>query len=337
MKPRTTDDVYALLKAYLDSAALGTALELGLFWRLAEQPQSADGVAEALGIPLHRCRYWLTLLADLGLLESDRQVYAVSATTRAAILGAHSRATWAFHAQEWREQFPAVLNLARYITEPGSVWEAQGLARPSYLAQMEESPERARRFTRMLSELHHPLAEELAESLDLTGVRRLMDLGGGSGVISLALLRRHAELRAVVVDIENVCQVGREIAAAHPASDRISYHAADFLTDDLPGGFDLVLECDVNVHNEDLFRKLWAALNPGGRLVIVEHFAPGEGAAPVVQPYHHWAFLASLENPDFSYQTAAQVKDQLARAGFRFVAENSLSDDSCVIEACKVR
>jgi 16S rRNA G1207 methylase RsmC len=68
---------------------------------------------------------------------------------------------------------------------------------------MAQSPERARRFTRMLGEIHRPLAAELAETLDMTGVRRLMDLGGGSGVVSLALLNRHPELTAVVVDIAN--------------------------------------------------------------------------------------------------------------------------------------
>lgn len=36
-------------------------------------------------------------------------------------------------------------------------------------------------------------------------MRRLMDLSGGSGVVSQALLQRHPELTAAVVDIANVC------------------------------------------------------------------------------------------------------------------------------------
>ncbi len=57
MKLTTSADVRDLMQAYVDSAALGTALELGLFWRLAEQPQTADGVAQELDIPIKRCRY----------------------------------------------------------------------------------------------------------------------------------------------------------------------------------------------------------------------------------------------------------------------------------------
>ena len=74
---------------------------------------------------------------------------------------------------------------------------------------MVEDPERARRFTRMLYELHHALADELAGCLDMSDVDRVMDLGGGSGVLSMALLRRNPHLTAMVVDVANVCAVGR--------------------------------------------------------------------------------------------------------------------------------
>jgi hypothetical protein len=46
-----------------------------------------------------------------------------------------------------------------------------------------------------------------------------------------------------VVDIPTVCAAAREIAARAPVAGRITYHAADFLHDELPRGFDMVLEC----------------------------------------------------------------------------------------------
>ncbi len=120
---------------------------------------------------------------------------------------------------------------------------------------------------------------------------------------------------------------------------RISYHAADFLCDELPLGFDVVLECDVGVYSRALFRKIRAALNPGGRLVIVDKFAPAEGVAPASR--FHWAFQGSLHNPDFSYVTTAEIHSKLAQAGFKSVSESALppaeslrwSDDWTVIKA----
>lgn len=167
------------------------------------------------------------------------------------------------------ERYPICKDLALHITHPDSVWTTQGLERPNYVAKMIENPERAEQFTRMLYELHLPLAEQLANFLDLTGVNRIMDLGGGSGVISHTLLRRYSHLSSVVVDIPNVCVVGREIARETTVRDRITYHAADFLHDDLPIGFDMIIECDIGIYSEELFRKVYNSLNEGGKFVIV--------------------------------------------------------------------
>jgi SAM-dependent methyltransferase len=323
----TTDDVFALMDGYITSAALNSALELGLFWLLSSQPKDAPSVARALDIPVGRCRHWLQLLSTMGLLDPGPEGYAPSAAARAAIIDACSQDTWMLLAQDARDRFPAVLDLALHIHEPGSVWEAQGLAPPHYAAQLVESPERAHRFTRMLYELHLPLAEALAGSLDLAGVDRLLDLGGGSGVMSLALLRRHPHLTAVVVDVANVCSAGREIAhdlSERSLEERIRYLAADFLHDEIPSGFDMILECDVGVYSDTLLRKLWTALNPGGRLVIVDHFAPAQGLAPATPPYPHWAFLSSLHTPDASRPTATEIKARLAGAGFRILPEKNL-------------
>jgi hypothetical protein len=148
VKPTTTADVLDLLRAYIVSAALGAALELRLFWRLAKQPQTVDSIAQALGIPFNRCYYWLELLTSLGLLERRGEAYAPSFTAQTAILDIYSPETWELLAQEARERYPVGKDLSLHIHQPDSVWPAQGLAPPNYVAQMMESPERARRFTR---------------------------------------------------------------------------------------------------------------------------------------------------------------------------------------------
>jgi len=333
MKLTTTSDVLNLIRAYITSAALGAALELRLFWRLAEQPQTVDSVAQSLSIPINRCYYWLELLIEVGLLERCGNVYCLSSAGRTGIIEAYSAETWELLAQEARERYPAGINLALHIQQSGSVWTAQGLGAPDYIAQIMENPERACRFTYMLYEMHRPMAEELAETLDMRGVQRLMDLGGGSGVISLTLLRRYPHLTAVVVDLANVCSVGREIAAKAAMSGRITYYAADFLRDELPSGFDMILECDVRIYSEALFRKLWAALNPSGRLVIVDQLSQADRVPSLSYLTHN--FLASLDNPDFTIPMIADVKKDLVKAGFQPISEQILSDGNVVIQAQK--
>jgi predicted O-methyltransferase YrrM len=332
MKPVTTDDVIDLMDAYLTSAALNAALELGLFWLLAERPLDAAGVGEALGIPGNRSQPWLELLSYAGLLEPVAQGYAPSSTARTAILDAYSQESWAYLAKEARIRFPIIRDLAVHMRAPGSVWKAQGLTPPDYFAQLVASPEEARAFTRALYQVHLPYADEIANHLDMTGAQRLMDLGGGSGVVSLALLRRYPHLTAVVVDIPNVCAAGRELAqeisGADGVAERITYHAADYVQEDLdvqedlPAGFDRVLLCDSGPYTEAMFKKIRTVLNPGGRLVLVNHFVPAEGLIPPSCLF--WAFQGALANPDSAYTTTSEIQARLRRAGFEVLAERTL-------------
>jgi hypothetical protein len=93
--------------------------------------------------------------------------------------------------------------------------------------------------------------------------------------------------------------------------------AADFLQDDLPTGFDMVMLCDVGYFSETLFRRIHAVLNPKSHLVIVDKFAPSKTIAPPSRLGP--AFLTSLQYPALSidFTTAEDVQTQLQQAGFR--------------------
>jgi hypothetical protein len=94
VKLTTTDQVSDCLTAYVASAALGAAIELGLFWLLTEQPLDAAGVAQALNIPIRRCQYWLQLLHSMGVIDQVPAGYAPSDLARSAILDACSQESW---------------------------------------------------------------------------------------------------------------------------------------------------------------------------------------------------------------------------------------------------
>jgi O-methyltransferase domain len=138
-------------------------------------------------------------------------------------------------------------------------------------------------------------------------------VGGGSGVVSLALLQRYPDLRATVVDIANVCRAGREIAARQPEGDRIAYHMANFVEDELPQGFDIVMFCDVGIFYDGILAKLAASLNEPGLLVIVDRwFDEGQQETPERLA----SLLArSLREPDYVLRSPEDVEEGLARAG----------------------
>lgn len=323
MKKLTTkEDISNLLTSSVASMALGASIETGLLYMLAEKPMSGEEVAQAMNIPGKRGHYWLQLLEGLGILDMDSQGYVPSSLTRSVFLDANRLERWKHIAVDEREQLAGVRNFALYISD-ASIWKAQGLTEPKgYVEKMINDFERARVFTRLLYNGYQDSRNVFAEFLDLTDVKRIMDVGGGPGGVSIALARKYPDLTSVVVDVENVCVTGREIIEENHLSDRIAFHAADFLTDELPQDFDMILYCDIGVFGEDLFRKLWASLKSGGRIVVIFHFAPAENFAPT--QYLKWAFIDSLKDPDFGFPTVAQVRAQLFKAGFHLLPEEHM-------------
>lgn len=314
---RTPDDVLELLDAPVTAAAAGAALELGLFWLLEARPLPPPEVAGALAIPLRRCAMWLQLLERAGLLVATTAGYRPSAATHVAIIAAWSKETWALLAQEARERRDALADFPARLREPGRT----GADAATYVSAMVDDPERARRFTHMLLELHGHLADQLAASLDLDAARRLLDLGGGSGVIAMALLRRFPGLQATIADIPNVCAASSEIAAEAGLLNRISFLPVDLLRDALPSGFDVVIECDVGLYGEALFRRIWAALLPGGRFLIVDQLRLDDDCPP---PRLEWALEGSLRNPEYTASTVRGIVALLEASGFVGASHGSL-------------
>jgi hypothetical protein len=168
---------------------------------LAEKPMNGAEVAQALNIPGKRGHYWLHYLQSFGVLEITSQGYVPSDVVHTAILDTYNRESWGHLVIDEQEKDACVHSLPQLISEPGSLWSIQGLEEPkNYVDRMRSSPERAREFTRMLFEVHQNLATQVAELLDLRGVERMMDLGGNSGVIAIALLRTYPVLTSTVVD-----------------------------------------------------------------------------------------------------------------------------------------
>ena len=314
------DEVLYLLDQPLEGAAVGAALELGLFWLLDSEALDSPAVGRALAIPEARCAAWLRFLESIGVVEQSGSLWHLSALARDCLIGSYSAATWQLLAEEARERLELASDLPRALRAPPDATPATA----GYVGRMAVDSDRARRFTRMLLEIHRGLASEVAGTLDLSGVRRLMDLGGGSGVVAMSLARRWPDLRVTVVDIANVCAAGREIVTEAGLADRVDFHAADFMQDGLPSGFGAVLECDVAVYSEPLFCRVRDALKPGGRFIVLDDFEPEGGTSDRARL--GWSVVRTLTDANWSPKTVASTRAMLVRAGLVDVTESILAE-----------
>ena len=334
-------DVRGFLKMHLASTALGAALELKLFWLLDKEPMDVEKISNEIKIPYDRAYYWLELLIKLGFLDRKGEKYIPSSTTQLTILNTYKPDTWVFLAQEVRNQYMLVKNLPTDISLDDSIWTALPESPPSWFEKIKSDRDYCRRFTRMLYDLHQELALKLVEILDLSKMNKLMDLGGGSGVISLAMLRKYSELTAVVVDIPSVCEVGEEIAKENALSHRITYQPTNIVTDELPSGFDVIIECDVGIYTKELFQKIHSALKLGGEFIIVADIDADstqilKSGDKKPLPLLLNTFQSSLRTNKLSLRTKDEILKLLSETGFSLIPTAKSIEDMTLIRTKKL-
>jgi ubiquinone/menaquinone biosynthesis C-methylase UbiE len=324
MKLTSFLDIEALLDGPLIAESVSSALKLGLFWELELQSQTPIYLAEFYGIPLPRCQKWLNLLVQLGLLQVENGEYSPSIATKQHILEHAGHKSWTLITREARDSYPVTQELYRYLMYPGSLRQAHQITSIDYFTKILEEEGYAEQFTTMLYDRHREFAQELAKKLDLEGIQTLLDIGGGSGVISLALLQHNPKLTSTVIDVLPVCEVGKQIALKTKVADRITYQALNFIEDPLPKEMDVVLMCDAGSFKQEFLEKLRTSLRRGGKLIIITNLDPSSAwlthedqQVSLKRSLNEFYYtLASLE-PHF--RTIEELKIVLHAAGYEEV------------------
>lgn len=182
-----------------------------------------------------------------------------------------------------------------------------------------EAEEGARFFTQALAGRARNVAPVLAERMPLAGASLLVDVGGGTGVYSVAFLRANPGLRAVVWDRPEVLKVAAEISAASGVADRLELRPGDMFRDPFPAGADVVLLSNI-LHDWDeaeclaLLGRCAEALGPGGRLLIHDVFLEDDLGGPLPVALYSAALFSVTEGRAYS---AGEYCRMLEATGFR--------------------
>jgi SAM-dependent methyltransferase len=131
-------------------------------------------------------------------------------------------------------------------------------------------------------------AEVICEALDLSKVHKLLDLGGGPGTYAAYFCAKNPGLKAVVFDRPTSEPLALGVLDKLNVKDRVTFVGGDFLTSELPKGFDAVWLSQV-LHGENkenagkLVKRAADTLNPGG-LIIIQEFVLNDSLDGPVGP-----------------------------------------------------
>jgi demethylspheroidene O-methyltransferase len=138
----------------------------------------------------------------------------------------------------------------------------------------------AAEYSRLMATSQTMVARETLTACPLSGIRCLLDVGGGDGAFLEAALRATPALEGVVFDLPAVAVRAEARFAAAGLSGRARAVGGSFLDDPLPAGADAVALIRVLYDHEDdvvaaLLARVHAALPPGGRLILSEPMSGG--------------------------------------------------------------
>jgi 2,7-dihydroxy-5-methyl-1-naphthoate 7-O-methyltransferase len=114
------------------------------------------------------------------------------------------------------------------------------------------------------------------------GVRSVVDVGGGTGAMLVAVLRAHPEVRGVLVDLPGTVERARPVIEEAGLTGRVELAGGSFF-DPLPAGHDLYLVRKVvndwpDAEAQALLRRCAQAAGPGGRVVVIGSVSADDGA-----------------------------------------------------------
>jgi SAM-dependent methyltransferase len=129
-------------------------------------------------------------------------------------------------------------------------------------------------------------AKMFTDTVDLSGRRRLFDVGGGPGTYSIAACRLYPGLTAVVFDVAETVAIAREVIAKEGLHDRVSVREGDWNNDGFGGNNDVVLLSNIlhgPASNAQMkLRKAYDSLVTGGLVVIQEFLLNNEKTGPLI-------------------------------------------------------
>lgn len=322
--PVSPEPIMRLASGFMAAKHLFAASELGLFEALADSSADIDALAARTGLTRRAARICADAMVAVGVLERDGDLYRNSEVA-ATFLAAASPADLRPFLRMWdRISYPAWSGLARALSSGPAqeVFELDDAVQEVFSAGVEAITA-------------GPVAA-LVETVDFSGHRRLLDVGGGTGSWSLAVARRHPNVKATVFELPTTAEIARKTIANAGLSSRVGVVAGDATAESLPRGHDVCLVANL-IHyfspaeNQALLRRVRDAVEAGSRLLLADFWTDPTHTEPLMAALMAGEFAVHLRHGDV--YSVDEARGWLQAAGWSFVDHRPLAGPFSLIMA----
>lgn len=313
------EGLYQILLAPIRTKLLLTGIELKVF-NILSNLMSAEDVAKTLGMHPGNTRIFLDSLVAINLLQKRKGEYrnvpiaqAFLVETSPTFLGRF------FTSMQTDDQF--LHNLPQLVKEgPPPPPETTPFSEEAFakIVVLMADVERSGYVQEAIN--------ILLELPEFPSFSKMLDLGGGPGLIGMSIVDAHPTMTGVIFDLSPVVKETKKYIQEYEMGDRMEVLSGDFNRDSIGGGYDLVwasaiLQFAVDI--DAVVKKVYDALNPRGVFVSLYPFGyTHERTQPesVVLSLLSMALMGQEVGGDHGY-----VADSMLRVGFTSVRSRTLN------------
>lgn len=315
---------------FRESKIFLTAIDLDLFSLLSREPQLPEELALRLKLDCRALTIVMDALVAMGLLIKQHncyrnqelvEIYLVKGkpTYRGEIFR-HLHKCW----ENWND-LEGVLRLGHALPKDDILSE-------------EADRDYNRVYIWGMDNVGQDRAALIVKNLDLSKVRKMLDVGGGAATYSIAFAKKTPQLESKVLDLPLTLEVARENIALNNLTERIDTVEGSYWEVDFGSGYDLVwisqvIHCLDEAQCIDLVNKAVAALAPGGRLIVHDFLLEDDCTSPYFAALFS-AHMLVVTDGGRTY-SVSEVQNWFNQAGLDDVHQLELDNQSGLIIGTK--
>ncbi|UYV36725.1 methyltransferase [Rhodobacteraceae bacterium D3-12] len=300
-------DLSSIAFGFMASKSLFAGLHADLFSLLADGPMTAEALAKAADIPLNRIVILTTALVSVGLLsiKDDKKIQNSPAAQN--FLSKSSKYDFGDYLRYQIDQqmYPFLLQLNAVMK--GDLADDAIASYKHWMTDEEQAS--------VYSESQHAGSlgpgRTLARKVDLSNATELLDVGGGTGAMTISLCREYEKLQATIIDFPNVAEIGWRFISEADLVDRVRYIPGNAIEAQWPTNQNAVLMSYLmsgvpGSSVEGLLQKAFDALAPGGKLMVHDFMVEEDQRGPTLAALwqlQHMAFTPEARSLSVGWLT----------------------------------
>jgi ubiquinone/menaquinone biosynthesis C-methylase UbiE len=292
---------------YWQSFTLHAAIKLGIFTIVGSEELTVEDIAQRLNAKERGVVMLLNALAAMNLLVKKGDRYS-NTPSGASFLSKNS--------PEYMGHI--IMHHHHLALSWAKLDEAVRTGGPMRVRSSGSDEEGRESFLMGMFNIAMNLAPRLVNTIDISGRRHLLDLGGGPGTYAIHFCLNNPRLSATVYDLPTTRPYALKTIEKFGLTERIDFVSGDYLKENIPGVYDIVWLSQI-LHAEGaddcqkIIQKAASVLDPGGVLMVHEFVLDNTMDGPLQPALFSLNMLLGTANGR-SY-SEGEIMEMLARAG----------------------